>query len=443
MATDYFWGIRHILYAQLCVTSVLNLTLVRFDRRLDPFLEEFRRLLRSPSYESTRVEEFVEVVPDGFEELVGSHSVDQVVLSSLLFDDGSSFVREHSDLLVADLSVSTLLDDRHDNVLGSHEREFLSDSASDDRRVNYETLSDVLKGSEDDVGGEERFRNGDTTVCGVIESSLEPLNTRSHQSVLLNRHQMSRQRTNTFTSHRVPLVSHRTRTNLILLERFLDFFQVRKETNIGSDFVSGSSEGRQGTENVNVNFARVGLSSYGVGSLESGKFRNEFIEFLDLVVILFEEGEEGSLSTSSTLDTSESDIIASTLNVSEIPKEFLDPESSSLSDGSELSRLEVSPSESREILVLIREFTETFDNDSEFREDDIASVSKEDEVGVVGNITRSSTEMDDTSSGRGVESKYVDVSHDIVSTLLLFESSFLHLGIVEIEVGLHLFESLI
>lgn len=117
MATDYFWGIRHILYAQLCVTSVLNLTLVRFDRRLDPFLEEFRRLLRSPSYESTRVEEFVEVVPDGFEELVGSHSVDQVVLSSLLFDDGSSFVREHSDLLVADLSVSTLLDDRHDNVL--------------------------------------------------------------------------------------------------------------------------------------------------------------------------------------------------------------------------------------------------------------------------------------------------------------------------------------
>ena len=38
MATDYFCGIQHISNTQLGVTSVLNLTLVRFDRRLDPFL---------------------------------------------------------------------------------------------------------------------------------------------------------------------------------------------------------------------------------------------------------------------------------------------------------------------------------------------------------------------------------------------------------------------
>lgn len=79
----------------------------------------------------------------------------------------------------------------------------------------------------------------------VIESSLEPLNTSSHQSVLLNDHQMPRQRANSFTSHRVPLVGHRTRSNLVLLERFLDFFQVREETNVGSDFVSGGSEGSE------------------------------------------------------------------------------------------------------------------------------------------------------------------------------------------------------
>lgn len=40
-------------------------------------------------------------------------------------------------------------------------------------------------------------------------------------------------------------------------------------------------------------------------------------------MILLEEGEEGSLSTGGTLDTSESDIVASTLDVSEIPEKFL------------------------------------------------------------------------------------------------------------------------
>lgn len=80
---------------------------------------------------------------------------------------------------------------------------------------------------------------------------------------------------------------------------------------------------------------------------------------------------------------------------------------------------------------MICELAETFDHDSEFGEDDIASVSKEDEIGVIGNIARSSSEMDDTSSSRGVKSKDVNVGHDIVSTLLLFKSSFVHLGIVE------------
>lgn len=40
-------------------------------------------------------------------------------------------------------------------------------------------------------------------------------------------------------------------------------------------------------------------------------------------MILLEESEEGSLSTGGTLDTSESDIVASTLDVSEIPEKFL------------------------------------------------------------------------------------------------------------------------
>jgi hypothetical protein len=40
-------------------------------------------------------------------------------------------------------------------------------------------------------------------------------------------------------------------------------------------------------------------------------------------MVTLEESKEGSLSTGSTLDTSETDIVASALNVSEIPEKFL------------------------------------------------------------------------------------------------------------------------
>lgn len=45
-----------------------------------------------------------------------------------------------------------------------HERELLRDAAGDDLGVDDESLHDVLEGRQDDVGGEERLRNGDATV---------------------------------------------------------------------------------------------------------------------------------------------------------------------------------------------------------------------------------------------------------------------------------------
>ena len=47
------------------------------------------------------------------------------------------------------------------------------------------------------------------------------------------------------------------------------------------------------------------------------------IEDTHLVVVAFEESEERGLSTSGTLDTSESNVVAGALDVAEIPKEFL------------------------------------------------------------------------------------------------------------------------
>lgn len=115
-------------------------------------LQEAVDLLRGPTDECAGVQQLVQLVPDRSEEFVLLNPLDQIVLSSFLLDDSSSLVREHSDLLVTFLSVSSLLDDRHDDVFGGHEGEFLANSSSDDGGVDNKTLRDVLKGGEDDIG---------------------------------------------------------------------------------------------------------------------------------------------------------------------------------------------------------------------------------------------------------------------------------------------------
>ena len=66
------------------------------------------------------------------------------------------------------LSVSSGLDDSHDDVLGRHEGELLADTTSNDPRVDDKTLRDVLKSAEKDVGGEERLGNGNSAVGAAM-----------------------------------------------------------------------------------------------------------------------------------------------------------------------------------------------------------------------------------------------------------------------------------
>jgi hypothetical protein len=46
--------------------------------------------------------------------------------------------------------------------------------------------------------------------------------------------------------------------------------------------VGGSTEGSEGSENVDVDLAGVGLTGDRVGVLESRELRNEFVELFDL-----------------------------------------------------------------------------------------------------------------------------------------------------------------
>lgn len=138
-------------------------------------------------------------------------------------------------------------------------------------------------------------------------------------------------------------------------------------------------------------------------------------------MVTLEESEERSLGSGCSLNSTESNIIASTLDVPKVPEKLLrsekdehresadvslsvscslataashptatathlDPEGGPLTDGSELSGLEVGPSEDGEVLLLLGELAQPLDDDGELGEDDIASIPKEDEVGVVRHV---------------------------------------------------------
>ena len=96
------------------------------------------------------------------------------------------------------------------------------------------------------------------------------------------------------------------------------------------------------------------------------------------------------MSTSRSLDTSETDISSSSLKISQVPEELLNPESSSLSNSGELGRLEVGESKSGKVSVLLGECRKTRDDDGELGKEDGETFPEEDEVGVADQMSEQS-----------------------------------------------------
>jgi hypothetical protein len=114
-----------LLHIQRGGLNVLQRLGVGLERGLDPFGQKLVDLLGSSSDKGRRVEERVELGPDGLKVAILLDPLDQVVLASLLFDDGSSLVGQDPDLFVTILTIPTVLDNGHDDVLGSHKGKLL------------------------------------------------------------------------------------------------------------------------------------------------------------------------------------------------------------------------------------------------------------------------------------------------------------------------------
>ena len=82
------------------------------------------------------------------------------------------------------LSITALLHNSHDDILGGHERQLLGDPPSDNGRIHDEALANILGDREEDVSSEESARQADSSDSGVIEGAFEPLHGASIESIL-------------------------------------------------------------------------------------------------------------------------------------------------------------------------------------------------------------------------------------------------------------------
>lgn len=153
-----------------------------------------------------------------------------------------------------------------------------------------------------------------------------------------------------------------------------------------------STKAGQWAENVGVNLTRVSLTGNGVSVGEAKELGDASIKRLNLVVVAVEEGKERSLGTGSALYTTEAKVVASTLEVAEIPEELLEPEGGTLAHSGQLSGLEVGEAEGGEVSVLLSKGSKARDDDGKLGEEEVKTVTEEDEVGVVGNEARGSSE---------------------------------------------------
>lgn len=62
------------------------------------------------------------------------------------------------------LPVPTILDQRHDDILRSHERQLLGDPPSNDHRIHNQSLRDILQRRQNDISCQESFWERDSSV---------------------------------------------------------------------------------------------------------------------------------------------------------------------------------------------------------------------------------------------------------------------------------------
>jgi hypothetical protein len=101
------------------------------------------------------------------------------------------------------------------------------------------------------------------------------------------------------------------------------YLQVREQPDIGRNLVRRGAEACQGRQDIDVNFARVGLGRNRIGVAETREFGDQRIQFLDFVMVAIEKGKEAGLRARGALNATEAEVIPGPFDIPQVPQELL------------------------------------------------------------------------------------------------------------------------
>ena len=301
--------------------------------------------------------------------------------------------------------------------------------------MHLEAGGDVLHEDQHGVRGEERLGDREAAVRAVVERALEELHAVRLVRVRLERQHEPRERVDALGAHRVPLVRHRARPDLLLLERLLDLAERLQHPHVARELRRARRDPRDDAEHLRVDLARVRLAGDGQGRVESHRRGDPAVELAHLRVVALEQLEEARLRAGRPLHAAQRQVREAEVEVREVEHEVLHPERRALADGGELRRLEVRVAERRLGLPLAPRTRASVRSTAITRVDaqQPEPALHLDQVGVVGDVRARRAEVDHAARRRRRLAERVHVRHHVVPEAPLVLGDLREVDVVEVR----------
>ena len=289
-----------------------------------------------------------------------------------------------------------------------------------DRTFVYgEAVGDVGCQAEHGIGTEQGIGNDQPPVRRVVEAALEPLRGCVHRAVGCVREQSAGQAAQPFGANRVTLVGHGRRTDLIAVERLGEFTDTLQQAQVGAELVACLADAREGGQQLAVLLARIGLAGDRERCFETEAPSNCTIQGGDLLAVALKQGHVAGLGARRTLGAATTERLQPMLDLLEVAEEILKPQAGALADRGELRRLEMGIGQRGRRPMTLGELGQGFDGCGGPPAQQDQSLTKQQDVGVVGNEGTGGTEMENAARVAGLFGKVAQMGHDVVPSLSL------------------------
>ena len=304
------------------------------------------------------------------------------------------------------------------------------------RFPHLEAPRDVLRQDQDRVDCEERLGEDQAPVGAVIEGALEPLARGGLGPVLLQRDDESRQPVDPLGAHRIPLVRHRARADLLGFERLQHLVLVLQEPQVVRHLGAPLRHSAQKVEHLRILLAGVGLPRHREAGVKSHPPDEAPLKLAHLGVVAVEELEEARLRPGGPLAAAQPERLEPADDLLDVQRQVLHPERGALPDRGELRRLEMGVRQAGGGAPPERKGLQRIEHGQEPAQHHAEPLPHHHDIGVVGHEGAGGAQVDHRLGVGRLVAEVVHVRHHVVAEALLIHRRLVQVRIVQVQTHL-------